>query len=212
MKEKIKAIILDVGDVLFLVKNKSKRETKNLLSSFKEACLLLKGINLNWDKYEVLREIYQKSSKGEISKKQTLNLFSKELGVSAKRVENSFREVYKNNTMENRSLYKKILALKKQGYKIGLLSIQFHLSKKVLIPKKYYQNFDALEISCDDKLKKPDEKAFKFVLKKLKVKPEEAIFVDDKQENLDAARNLGMQIILFQNNKQFIKDLNGILK
>jgi len=64
-----------------------------------------------------------------------------------------------------------------------------------------------LEISCDDGLKKPDEKAFELILQRLGVKPEESVFIDDKQENLDAAKKLGMKIALFENNKQFFSCL-----
>lgn len=211
MKQKIKALIFDVGGVLFLVKNKKKRKSKNLLSSFKEACLLLKGIDINLNEvYDFLKEIYIKSSRGEFSKKQTLKLLSNELGISIEKTEKAFKDVYKKNTIENKKLYSYIIKLKRKGYKIGILSIQFHLSKSILIPKKYYKNFDALEISCDDKLRKPDEKAFKLILKRLNVKPEESVFVDDKQENLNAAEKLGMKTALFESNKQFFKQLKKL--
>ena len=76
-----------------------------------------------------------------------------------------------------------------------------------LFIKKYHQNFDALQISCDDGFRKPDRRAFEFIMNKLKVKPKESIFVDDKQKNLDAAEELGMKTILFKNNPQFFRDI-----
>ncbi len=206
--KKIKAVIFDVGEVLFLAKDKKKE--RNLLSSFRETCLLLKNVDANLEQvYEDTREIYFKSSAGKISKKETLKQFSEKLGISPEKTEKAFEAVYKNNTIENKKLYNYILKLKKGGYKIGISSIQFHLSKEILIPKKYYENFDALQISCDDGLRKPDKKAFEFVLKKLKAEPEESIFIDDKQNNLDAAKELGMKTILFKNNRQLIKDLKN---
>jgi len=191
-EQKIKALIFDVGEVLFLAKAKRKR--KNLLSSFLEAFLLLKNIKGNIKKpSKSIMEIYFKSSAGKISKKETLNLFSRELGVSSKEVEEAFKKVYRENTVENKELYNYILKLKGKGYKIGISSIQFHLSKGILIPKKYYMNFNGIQVSCDDGLRKPDKKAFEFVLKKLKVKAEESIFIDDKKENLVPAEKLGIK-------------------
>lgn len=206
--KKIKAVIFDVGAVLFLAKSKKKG---NLLSSFREACLLLKNVNANLEQvYEDTRDIYFKSSLGKISKKETLKRFSEKLGTSPEKTEKAFEEVYRKNTIENEKLYNYALKLKKNGYKIGISSIQFHLSKKILIPKKYYGHFDALQISCEDGLRKPDKKAFEFILKKLKTEPEESLFIDDKQENLDAAEKLGMKAILFKNNRQLIKDLKKL--
>lgn len=67
-----------------------------------------------------------------------------------------------------------------------------------------------MEISCDDKLRKPDKKAFELILERLKVRPEESIFIDDKQENIDAAEKLGIKTILFENNNDFFAYLNII--
>lgn len=151
-----------------------------------------------------------KSSRGDISKKETSNLMAKELHISPEKTEKLFNDVYAKNTIENNELYDYILQLKNEGYKIGILSTQFHLSKDVLIPKKYYETFNAMEISCDDKLRKPDKKAFELILERLKVRPEESIFVDDKQENIDAAEKLGIKTILFENNNDFFAYVNII--
>lgn len=207
MNQEIKALIFDVGGVLFLAKDNGRE--KHLLSSFKEVCLLLKdfGVDVS-ESQKALSDIYQQSSRGDISKEETLNLMSAELNMSPEKLEGLFKKVYINNTVENNELYNHVLELKKKGYKIGILSTQFHLSKDILIPHKYYENFDALEISCDDGLKKPDEKAFELIIQRLEVKPEESIFIDDKQENLDAAENLGMNTALFENNEQFFSCLS----
>lgn len=209
MRLKIKALIFDVGGVLFLPKNNGK--VKHLLSSFGEACLLLKKFGIDTSRsLKVLFDIYIKSSRGEISKEKTLDLMSKELNLSPQKLEELFGKVYRENTLENKELYAYVLELKKKGYKIGILSTQFHLSKDILIPKKYYKNFDALEISCDDKLRKPDEKAFRLILQRLKVKPKNSVFIDDKQENLDVAESIGMKTALFENNKQFLSHLKKL--
>ena len=207
MKNKIKALIFDVGGVLFLAKKNKNQEGKDLLSSFKEVCVLLKDC-VDIDKsYENLRKIYLESSAGKISKKETLKLFSKEIGIPEDKTEKIFGEVYRKNVVENKKLYSYILKLKKRGYKIGISSIQFHLSRDVLIPKRYHQNFDALQISCEDGFRKPDRRVFEFILNKLKTKPEESIFIDDKRKNLDAAKKFGMKTIIFKNNAQFFRDL-----
>lgn len=46
---------------------------------------------------------------------------------------------------------------------------------------------------------KPDAVSYKYILKKLKVKPKETLFVDDRLKNIQAARKLGMHGIVFKN-------------
>ena len=209
MKEKINTLIFDVWGVLFLPKDKKE---KHLLSSFRELCLL---INEQWiDTTQIqqrLSSIYNESSKWDINKEETTERMSKELNISSEETEKLFNTIYEQNTIENNELYDWILEVKSKRYKLGILSTQFHLSNDILIPKKYYKVFDAMEISCEDKIKKPDERAYISILKKLNVKPEECVFIDDKQENLDAAEKLGMHTILFTDNSSFISDLNRII-
>ncbi|MFA5778480.1 MAG: HAD family phosphatase [Candidatus Paceibacterota bacterium] len=208
----IKALIFDVGGVLLLAKDTKKRTDKNLLTSYKEVCFLLEDIDKTPDEiFKDTIDIYRKSSTGEISKEETLELYSQTLGIPSKKIEELFEDLYKKNVIENKGLYEFILDLKTGGYAVAILSTQFHLSKNILIPPKYYEDFDALEISCDDGLKKPDQKCFMSILEKLNIKPEESIFIDDKQENLDAAENLGMKSLIFKDNEQFFEDLKKLI-
>src|SRR3989338_7011746 len=57
------------------------------------------------------------------------------------------------------------------------------------------------------KIQKPDKRAFLAVLKDNHLNPEEVLFVDDQRQNLDVARKLGMNTLIFKNNKKFFKDL-----
>ena len=52
----------------------------------------------------------------------------------------------------------------------------------------------------------------RIILDKLKIKPEEGLFVDDKQENLDAAEALGMKSLIFKTNGQFIGDITKLFE
>ena len=205
MKEKIKALIFDIGGVLFLPKRKSQ---KHVLNAFLPTCILIKKSRISGRKfYENTIDVYQKSSKGEIPYNETLVFFSKELGISREKTRIIFNRIYKKNVVENKKLYDYSLKLRKQGYKIGILSTQFHLSTKILVPDKYYKEFNGLDISCDSGLKKPDLRSYMSIIKKLKIKSQESIFIDDKKENLNAAKKLGMKTILFKNNRQFFSDL-----
>lgn len=69
------------------------------------------------------------------------------------------------------------------------------------------KTFDNLFISSKIHLAKPDAKAYHYVIKKLKVKPREALMVDDRPENIRGAKKIGMQGVVYKNAAQFKKEL-----
>ena len=58
-------------------------------------------------------------------------------------------------------------------------------------------------------LVKPDLNIYNFCLQQLKVLPPEALFVDDKEENVEAAQKLGMKAILFSDYDSLVEDLKA---
>ena len=54
---------------------------------------------------------------------------------------------------------------------------------------------------------KPDASAFRDILRKLKVQPQEAVMVDDREVNTVGAETVGMNAILYKNAGQFRKEL-----
>lgn len=57
--------------------------------------------------------------------------------------------------------------------------------------------FDVLIWSYQHNMAKPDPAIYKLTLDRLGTRPEETLFIDDKQPNIDAARELGLVVILF---------------
>jgi len=50
-------------------------------------------------------------------------------------------------------------------------------------------------ISGEDKLMKPDAAIYELAINRFKLTPNETVFVDDKLENIEAAKNLNLQTI-----------------
>lgn len=61
-------------------------------------------------------------------------------------------------------------------------------------------------------IKKPEKEIYLHALKNLDAKAEESIFVDDRLENIDAAKSLGMKGILFKNPEQFLEKLENMVQ
>ena len=69
--------------------------------------------------------------------------------------------------------------------------------------------FDGIVTSFEARSIKPDAKIFHTVVEKLGIKPEETLFLDDSQKNLDAAAELGFQTLLVTPSSEFFELLNA---
>ena len=67
--------------------------------------------------------------------------------------------------------------------------------------------FPVILYSHRERLVKPDKAFFELALKKLGVAPEEAIMIDDAQENINAAKAIGMHAVFFKNLEGLKKQL-----
>jgi putative hydrolase of the HAD superfamily len=71
----------------------------------------------------------------------------------------------------------------------------------------WLNRFDVLVWSYQLRMAKPDAAIYHHVLKQLGTRPEETLFIDDRQVNVDAANALGMRGMLFTNVDQLRADL-----
>lgn len=70
---------------------------------------------------------------------------------------------------------------------------------------------DLVIISAEEGMAKPDERLYHLALERLGVAPQEAVFVDDLEENVAAALRVGMRAIRFLNTGQAIHDVKAVL-
>jgi putative hydrolase of the HAD superfamily len=82
-----------------------------------------------------------------------------------------------------------------------------------LLEKKWKVDhlFDVLVISSEVKLLKPDARIYQMTLDRLAVGPREAVFVDDTEKNVLAARELGMHGILFKDNLATLNEIKNLM-
>ncbi len=73
--------------------------------------------------------------------------------------------------------------------------------------EKGYKVFDAAIFSCVIGIKKPERGIYEITLNSLVVQPKEAIFIDDKEENIKGAEKVGIKTILFKSPGQLKKEL-----
>jgi len=70
--------------------------------------------------------------------------------------------------------------------------------------------FEGIVVSGTEKMKKPDANIYTLTLDRYKIIPENAVFIDDKLENVHAAAQLGMHGIQFTSAAKLKRDLETL--
>ena len=93
--------------------------------------------------------------------------------------------------------------MKDAGFFLCALS-NFSIETFPLIENKYefLKWFSEMVISGREKLIKPDPAIYELLLKRIERKAEECIFIDDAEENIHSAEELGFNTIQFENPEQ----------
>lgn len=98
------------------------------------------------------------------------------------------------------------------GLKTGLISNAWSGLREVLHTRVPIADaFDAIVISAEEKIAKPDPRIYHIALEQLGVQAAEAIFLDDFSENIDAANALGLIGVHFQSSAQAQHDICALL-
>ncbi len=84
--------------------------------------------------------------------------------------------------------------LKSRGIKIGLITNTFSDERSLIRNSKLIPYFDAVRISYEEGILKPDPRLYISIMEELGVKPEECLYVGDGgSRELYAARDVGMK-------------------
>lgn len=99
-------------------------------------------------------------------------------------------------------------SLKKKGYKVVLLSNVTKERAAHIRQLGIYNYFDRVFLSCDMEIRKPDKRIYKILFKDMNVRPEECLFIDNKEKNLLAAQDLGCDVICFTSYSDLVDSLH----
>jgi putative hydrolase of the HAD superfamily len=98
--------------------------------------------------------------------------------------------------------------LRAAGLTTALLSnMQFDMAAHARKNFSWFAHFDHQILSCEIKLIKPDAAIFRHTVERLGLRPEETLFVDDREANIEAAREVGLNVIPFESVEQLRVEL-----
>ncbi|GAB2926422.1 glucose-1-phosphatase [Hafnia psychrotolerans] len=147
-------------------------------------------------------EVFQKHERGEISDEDFAAELCHEMGIalSFEQFSLGWQSVFVGLRPEVITIFK---TLREQGNRVVVLSNtnRLHLN---YWPEHYPEieaNTDALYLSQDLGMRKPEQRIFEYVLNKEGVTASQAVFFDDVIENVEAARSMGIEAVLVEDNK-----------
>lgn len=191
----IKAVVFDVGNTLLAT---------NPVERWEQTSQLL-GIKAGPQPDKLL---YKKLEEGKIPFREFLNRVTKRKisGKEFQAVKTLWKKRQANRPIKK--VYKIVKRLKaNKKYCLGLLSNTDAVHVKENRKQGFFKDFKIQVMSNEAHMLKPSAKIYKMLLKRMKCKPEETLFVDDQRENVTAARKLGIKAILFESPEQLEKKM-----
>jgi putative hydrolase of the HAD superfamily len=133
------------------------------------------------------------------------------LKMTVKKMLEYFAEADMRNMRRNEQFVEWLENVGKRGIVVGVAS---NVSKDLferLNNGGFYDIFRERFFSYKIGATKSEEKFWRYVLDDLAVKPEAIIFIDDNQNNVDAARAAGIRGFLYTNFSQLTKDVSYLI-
>ena len=198
----MKNIIFDYGSVL---KTFNKEEVVSKFTEDEEEKEFLLNDVINspeWAQYGLI-------DTGYLSHEEVINLINDRTNNKYKELVTYFMKNYYKYMYFQEELLEIIKVLKQKGYKVYLLSnTNEYMYEKNL--NKIVNLFDGLVLSYKVHLLKPYESIYKYLLEKYNLIPEESLFIDDREDNMNTANRLGIKGRTVEPNND--EDVKKVLK
>jgi len=197
----IKAVIFDLGGVL--VHTVDRRAQHRW-----EVCL---GVAEG----ELPRLVVETASsmeavKGKISEETAWEIVGRNLGLDAGQL-GQFRQDYFAGDRIDPYLTRFLRSLR-PSYKTAILTNAWPGARELFDPKyKLSRLVNTIIYSAEEGMAKPDLRIYRLCAERLSVRCSEAVFIDDKDANVRAARRSGMHGLNFESGSQIIAELRLLL-
>ena len=196
----IRNIVFDVGKVLVSYEPDQMMDCLGFDQKTKDAV----------NKAMYATELWNECDKGTYSTEEFIDLFV----ANAPEYEKQIREAFVHTPDAIELLPHAvdwILDMKAQGYHVYILSnygeYNFEKTKEKM---KFLPLMDGAVFSYQCKMIKPNEDIYLHILDEYWLEPEETIFIDDRIENVETARKLGIHGVVFENYEQASAELKKI--
>lgn len=199
MENSIKFIYLDLGGVLFNWRIALNKLAKHINRPFED-------IHFLFNKYD------PDACKGITTSQQLWQIYKKELKLKID-IED-FLEWWIDNFEPILEMHELVKTLATK-YPLGLITNIYSNAFIKMIKKGHVPdlNYQIILESCKEKMVKPEVKFFLIAQERAKILPHEILFIDDSEKNINAAKELGWNTVLFLENNptKSIKQIKKLL-
>ncbi|TET95879.1 MAG: HAD family hydrolase [Anaerolineales bacterium] len=196
-----KAILWDLGGVLLRTEDWEPRRRLDEMLDLP---------NGNIYKLVFESEMSRKATIGEAANDDIWMWVGEQLELSSDELANVRDEFWSGDQIDIGLI--RFIRAHKTGTKMGLLSNGWPSTRRFLEERWHIADiFDDIIISAEVGLAKPDRRIYQLALDRLGVEAEQTIFIDDFDENIRGARELGIHGIHFQTPQTVLKELKDLL-
>ncbi|WP_310604944.1 HAD family hydrolase [Anaerosporobacter sp.] len=196
----IKNIIFDIGNVLMAFCWEKHFRSFGFSEDIFQKVAKATVLSPTWDEFD----------KGALNPEQLLRDFIK----NDPTVEEEIRQVYEDisGTIEIYPYAEEwIRTLKENGYNVYVLSnFSEKLHNECGNKVDFLKEVDGYILSYQEKLIKPDDRIYQTLIQRYGLVPEESVFIDDRADNIQAARKNGLLGIVFQSYEETIELLQSM--
>jgi len=131
------------------------------------------------------------------------------LNVPTPKADSLWADAFKAVYVPRKDMFSLAARLRKNGYKTALLS-NTEAAAMQYFYQLQYDMFDVLVFSCAEGTRKPEKKIYELTFQRLGSQPGQSVYIDDKPEYINGAKQAGLNTILFRNVEQVKNELAGL--
>lgn len=196
----IEAVIFDVGGVLIRTPDRSSREAWERKLGLSE-----------WESEEIVfnGKTGKRAQLGQISNDELWDWVGRRLALSESQLDEFRRDFWAGDRLDA-ELVTYIRNLRKY-YQTAIISNATDALRAELDELHSIADaFDLIVVSAEEQIMKPNPQIYQRTLERLGRSAQEAVFVDDSQENVMAARDLGLVAVHFTSDMDVPSELAAI--
>lgn len=199
---RIRAVVVDYGEVL--CHRPSPEDLERMAGVF--------GIPAS-DFLDVYIRSRAPYDRGDVTPAAYWTQFAQQAGleVDAKTIETLRKWDVNMWSRVNRPITDWVAKIHAAAIKTAILSnMQQDMAKHARANFEWLKEFDCQVFSCELRAIKPDPTIYEACLERLQSQPSETLFIDDREQNVEGARAVGLLGLLFQSVERLAADLRQL--
>lgn len=196
----IKAVIFGWGGVLI----------DNPTPALVAYCSATLGVSA--ERFAEAREThYPPFLRGQISEEEFWKRACGDLQVAPPSVPSLWGEAFRRAYVPRPEMLDMVAFLKENGFRTALLSNAEEPAARYC-RELNYPMFDVFTFSCMEQTAKPEREIYELTLRRLDVDPAETLLIDDDEDALDGAWDIGIRALLFTSAEDTIASLKSCVR